>query len=131
MHVASDDGTPSFFLRHGVCSLGLREIFDSYRSTSGDAARSSYRVVAFSNRSEVSNVRKLRRLPWRLPKQNATPDSAARERVETLEREREREREREEPGQPVAYIGGRYVYGQPHGGPRRGLGVRHRTTRAA
>lgn len=129
-----DSSTLSPAYRHGVCGLPVQGELDSFRFTSRDTARSSGRVVAVSNnRSEVHNVRKLRRLPWRLPKQNATADNAPRERADALEREREREREREEPGQPVAYIGGRYVYGQApgaHGGPRRGF-MRHRTTRAA
>jgi len=49
-------------------------------------------------------VRKLRRLPWRLPKQNAGADSAA------PPPRRDNPVERPEPSQPVAYIAGRYVY---------------------
>jgi hypothetical protein len=72
-------------------------------------------------------VRKLRRLPWRLPKQNAPTENAPVERDEPVER----------PAltQPVAYIAGRYVYSHADerhtDGPRRGLFARHRGTRAA
>ena len=68
-------------------------------------------------------MRKLRRLPWRLPKQNAP--------AEQPPVEREEPEERPELAQPVAYIAGRYVYGHAAGsqrdGPRRGLYARHRT----
>ena len=64
-------------------------------------------------------MRKLRRLPWRIPKNHhgqqqpapaalskSTPhDDADRNRERELQREREREM------QPVAFAGGRYVYG--------------------
>lgn len=65
-------------------------------------------------------MRKLRRLPWRLPKQNAGSDHAPAPRRESrAERDEREEREaRAEPTQPVAYIGGRYVYGGPGGAPR-------------
>ena len=59
-------------------------------------------------------MRKLRRLPWRIPKahhgqQPAAPAKAAPRIEADLERELQREREREM--QPVAFTAGRYVYG--------------------
>jgi hypothetical protein len=65
-------------------------------------------------------MRKLRRLPWRIPKshnhqQSAAPAEACPriERVERAERpEPERKSWRDEVNtQPVAFAGGRYVYG--------------------
>jgi hypothetical protein len=61
-------------------------------------------------------MRKLRRLPWRLPKpQNATPQPApapvqSRNAPEPVER-RAPEPRNTEVQQPVAYTAGRYVYG--------------------
>lgn len=60
-------------------------------------------------------MRKLRRLPWRIPKthhgqQSADGPAKTQPHVDQeVERAREREREREM--QPVAFAGGRYVYG--------------------
>ena len=71
-------------------------------------------------------MRKLRRLPWRIPKTHhaqqhaaaAAPVQAApREHMPSvdLERELQRERERERlDTQPVAFAGGRYVAPVPH-----------------
>lgn len=61
-------------------------------------------------------MRKLRRLPWRIPKshhaqQAAAPEKASPRRDDDRERERELQRERERDMQPVAFAGGRYVYG--------------------
>ena len=62
-------------------------------------------------------MRKLRRLPWRIPKshhaqQQAAPASVAKpDAREDANRERELQREREREMQPVAFAGGRYVYG--------------------
>jgi hypothetical protein len=61
-------------------------------------------------------MRKLRRLPWRIPKSH---NGAGSNRPETTaERARKRSDhparepvEREAPAQPVAFAGGRYVYG--------------------
>lgn len=77
-------------------------------------------------------MRKLRRLPWRLPKQSAPTDHAP---VDREEREERIERDRSALSQPVAYIAGRYVYSPAAGGhhadgPRRGLYGRHRTRAA-
>jgi hypothetical protein len=60
-------------------------------------------------------MRKLRRLPWRIPKthhgqQPAVASAKAQPHVDH-EAERAREREREREMQPVAFAGGRYVYG--------------------
>jgi hypothetical protein len=71
-------------------------------------------------------MRKLRRLPWRIPKSHNHQPSAApaeacprAERVECAERVERVERPEPEPrtwrdeinNQPVAFAGGRYVYG--------------------
>ena len=64
-------------------------------------------------------MRKLRRLPWRIPKshhqQQPASNASAGEicpRVEVERRPLREEREREELNtQPVAFAGGRYVYG--------------------
>jgi hypothetical protein len=61
-------------------------------------------------------MRKLRRLPWRIPKSHngaanraeAAPEREARKRPEQPVRE---PIEREAPAQPVAFTAGRYVYG--------------------
>ena len=59
-------------------------------------------------------MRKLRRLPWRIPKSNhgqqQPPAAKAAPQVD-IDRERELQREREREMQPVAFAGGRYVYG--------------------
>ena len=66
---------------------------------------------------EQTLMRKLRRLPWRIPKthhgqQPAVAPAKAEPNVDhELELERAREREREREMQPVAFAGGRYVYG--------------------
>lgn len=64
-------------------------------------------------------MRKLRRLPWRIPKSHhAQPAAAAPAEVcPRIEQERELELERELQrealnAQPVAFAGGRYVYGE-------------------
>ena len=60
-------------------------------------------------------MRKLRRLPWRIPKQHHAQPNAGAAPVEAcprvdIEREIRREREREERNaQPVAFTAGRYV----------------------
>lgn len=62
-------------------------------------------------------MRKLRRLPWRIPKSHRAEQPAAEVAKPTadveleLEIAREREREREREMQPLAFVGGRYVYG--------------------
>ena len=63
-------------------------------------------------------MRKLRRLPWRIPKSHNQQPASHASAIETCSRaEPERERrplreEREELNtQPVAFAGGRYVYG--------------------
>jgi hypothetical protein len=61
-------------------------------------------------------MRKLRRLPWRIPKPNHSqqPSPEARDGCprELQEREVRRERENElRNAQPVAFTAGRYVYG--------------------
>lgn len=58
-------------------------------------------------------MRKLRRLPWRIPKShNHQPSDARAEACTRVEPERERAPAREELNtQPVAFAGGRYVYG--------------------
>jgi hypothetical protein len=61
-------------------------------------------------------MRKLRRLPWRIPKPNHAQHSAAETQEpcprEAEEREARRERENERRNsQPVAFAAGRYVYG--------------------
>ena len=62
-------------------------------------------------------MRKLRRLPWRIPKShNQQPSSHASaletcSRADLVERERRREEREELNTQPVAFAGGRYVYG--------------------
>ena len=63
-------------------------------------------------------MRKLRRLPWRIPKshdkhgqQPATPAKSTPHIEMDVDRERELQREREREMQPVAFAGGRYVYG--------------------
>lgn len=73
-------------------------------------------------------MRKLRRLPWRLPKQSAPTENAPVERGDPVERP--------PLTQPVAYIAGRYVYSHAAedrhtDGPRRGVLARHRGSRAA
>lgn len=75
-------------------------------------------------------MRKLRRLPWRLPKQNAPT-----EHVQHVPAPRDEPEERPALTQPVAYIAGRYVYspaaaGHHRDGPRRSLLYRHRTRAA-
>ncbi len=59
-------------------------------------------------------MRKLRRLPWRIPKshnhQASEPKAEACPRIEP-ERERPSPRE-DRHAQPVAFAGGRYVYGE-------------------
>ncbi|HEX2825235.1 MAG TPA: hypothetical protein VHP37_02710 [Burkholderiales bacterium] len=61
-------------------------------------------------------MRKLRRLPWRIPKSHdKQPASSASaytgaEQCARVEPERRSYRD-EEPSQPVAFAGGRYVYG--------------------
>jgi hypothetical protein len=68
-------------------------------------------------------MRKLRRLPWRIPKSThaqqpspQAPDQRPREMEET-EARREREREMRH-SQPVAFAAGRYVYGYEPSVPR-------------
>ena len=59
-------------------------------------------------------MRKLRRLPWRIPKSHHGQQPAAPAKATPqidAEREREIQREREREMQPVAFAGGRYVYG--------------------
>ena len=62
-------------------------------------------------------MRKLRRLPWRIPKSHHSQPSPAQAAAEVcpraeLEREARRESYREAlNAQPVAFAGGRYVYG--------------------
>ena len=62
-------------------------------------------------------MRKLRRLPWRIPKthhaqqQSAAAPAKAHQPHADAELERELARERERDLQPVAFAGGRYVYG--------------------
>jgi hypothetical protein len=69
-------------------------------------------------------MRKLRRLPWRIPKPNhhqqqPTPDTDERPSREMEEREARRERENElRHAQPVAFTAGRYVYGCKPSVPR-------------
>jgi hypothetical protein len=68
-------------------------------------------------------MRKLRRLPWRIPKPNHAqqPSQPAPERPprEVEEREVRRERENElRNSQPVAFAAGRYVYGCKPSVPR-------------
>jgi signal transduction histidine kinase len=81
-------------------------------------------------------MRKLRRLPWRIPKSNhsqrpdsQTPDTCRRE---ADEREMQRERENElRNSQPVAFSAGRYVYSDTPSVPRNTeirRKVRHRLT---
>ena len=60
-------------------------------------------------------MRKLRRLPWRIPKTHHAAPAAA--PAESCPRESEREAHREAQrellnSQPVAFAGGRYVYGE-------------------
>ena len=78
-------------------------------------------------------MRKLRRLPWRIPKahhgqQPASPapshkTAAARD---DLARERELERERRMEMQPVAFAGGRYVYDKCAAPAVRGTEIRRK-----
>ena len=68
-------------------------------------------------------MRKLRRLPWRIPKQHHSqqPSSPVPEKCprEAEEREVRRERENElRNSQPVAFSAGRYVYGATPSVPR-------------
>jgi hypothetical protein len=57
-------------------------------------------------------MRKLRRLPWRLPKSNKQDASHATTTAVAPHREPERVSQRETLNtQPVAFAGGRYVYG--------------------
>jgi hypothetical protein len=58
-------------------------------------------------------MRKLRRLPWRIPKshKDQPPASAPAEAAPRIEPEIERVRESASNAQPVAFAGGRYVYG--------------------
>jgi hypothetical protein len=68
-------------------------------------------------------MRKLRRLPWRIPKPNHAqpPAPPAQDRCprEAEEREARRERENElRNSQPVAFAAGRYVYGYTPSVPR-------------
>ena len=73
-------------------------------------------------------MRKLRRLPWRIPKQHhAQPAPEAHENAPRIDEEREarRERERElQNSQPVAFAGGRYVYGCKPSLPRANTEIR-------
>jgi hypothetical protein len=76
-------------------------------------------------------MRKLRRLPWRIPKQNHSqppapeaPRTRPRE-VEEREARREREQERRH-AQPVAFAGGRYVYGDAPSVPNN-TEIRHKS----
>jgi hypothetical protein len=81
---------------------------------------------------ENTHMRKLRRLPWRLPKpQDMAPaHSPPVERADRTER-RIPDREPPELQQPVAYAGGRYVYGHAghdeHHVDTRRARPRHRT----
>jgi len=76
-------------------------------------------------------MRKLRRLPWRIPKQHhAQPAPEAHENAPRIDEEREarREREREQQNsQPVAFAGGRYVYGSKPSLPRANTEIRRKT----
>jgi hypothetical protein len=77
-------------------------------------------------------MRKLRRLPWRIPKPNhsqqpspETPDRCPRE---VVEREARRERENEmRNAQPVAFTAGRYVYGCKPSMPRSTTEIRRKS----
>ena len=76
-------------------------------------------------------MRKLRRLPWRIPKSHhgeKQPNIAAAQAApnDDLEFERERARELEREKQPVAFAGGRYVYGTC-AAPVRSTEVRRKT----
>jgi hypothetical protein len=76
-------------------------------------------------------MRKLRRLPWRIPKSNHSqqPAPAAPERCprEVEEREARREREQElRNSQPVAFAAGRYVYGYTPSVPRGNTEIRRK-----
>jgi hypothetical protein len=75
-------------------------------------------------------MRKLRRLPWRIPKPNhAQTDSQPAEKCPRAvdERELRRERERElQNSQPVAFAGGRYVYGCTPSVPRSNTEIRRK-----
>ena len=61
-------------------------------------------------------MRKLRRLPWRIPKSHNQQPATHASAIDTcprLETERERRPLRDEVNsQPVAFAGGRYVYGE-------------------
>jgi hypothetical protein len=76
-------------------------------------------------------MRKLRRLPWRIPKpHHAQPAPEASDKIERADEEREarRERERElQHSQPVAFAGGRYVYGFKPSKPRANTEIRRKT----
>jgi hypothetical protein len=77
-------------------------------------------------------MRKLRRLPWRIPKSNHSqqPPAEAPERCprEVEEREARRERENElRNAQPVAFTAGRYVYGGKPSVPRSNTEIRRKS----
>ena len=61
-------------------------------------------------RERKENMRKLRRLPWRIPKSNHSQPAAAAEPCPRDEPTRPTQRELSNT-QPVAFAGGRYVYG--------------------
>ena len=84
-------------------------------------------------------MRKLRRLPWRIPKPHhaqpggpqPTENVQHTDKLQHVDEEREarRERERElQRSQPVAFAGGRYVYGcKPSSVPRANTEIRRKT----
>lgn len=77
-------------------------------------------------------MRKLRRLPWRIPKQNHSqqpaPEAPNRCPREVEEREARREREQElRKAQPVAFAGGRYVYGYTPSVPKNNTEIRRKS----
>jgi hypothetical protein len=66
---------------------------------------------------EITTMRKLRRLPWRIPKgHHSQPNAGAPEACSRADAEAQAEMRREAyreslTAQPVAFAGGRYVYG--------------------
>jgi hypothetical protein len=78
-------------------------------------------------------MRKLRRLPWRIPKphtaqQQHTPAAAPAPEPAQIEAERRAEAQRELlHAQPVAFAGGRYVYGYTPSVPASPTEVRRKT----